>query len=211
MSLDRPCRFLGWLRLNEQSIAIWLEGIALVAIFFLELKEYRRLGRDKKEQREDWLSQMAVMQSQADDLVNSERAWIVAELVPQAVKFGDHWCRIVGSGYATVSTEEVLAGHNLRYKLKFANMGRTPAQIFGFTIRYRCLGESVTDLPENACGNQASTHPFEHLLAGNGDAVEIGDPHRGCRQVHRARVRCGQELEENRCHPRVGEIPAHVQ
>jgi len=168
--------FFQWLRTNEQSIAIWLEGIALVAIFFLELKEYRRQGRDKKEQHEEWLKQMAIMQSQADALVNSERAWVVAELVPQAVKFGDHWCRFVGSGHASMSTEEILAGHHLRYKLKFTNMGRTPAQIFSFTIRYSCLGEGVTDLPENAGGNQASTRPFEHLLAGNGEAVEIGEP-----------------------------------
>jgi hypothetical protein len=168
--------FFQWLRTNEQSIAIWLEGIALVAIFFLELKEYRRQGRDKKEQHEEWLKQMATMQSQADALVNSERAWVVAELVPQAVKFGDRWCRIVGSGHASMSTEEILAGHHLRYKLKFTNMGRTPAQIFSFTIRYSCLGEGVTDLPENAGGNQASTRPFEHLLAGNGEGVEIGEP-----------------------------------
>jgi hypothetical protein len=33
------------LALHEQLIAIWLEGIALVAIFFLELKEFRRQGR----------------------------------------------------------------------------------------------------------------------------------------------------------------------
>jgi hypothetical protein len=168
--------FLGWLRTNEQSIAIWLEGIALVAIFILELVEYKRQGRERIEQHKESAAQMAIMQSQADALVNSERAWVVAELVPQAAKFGDHWCRFVGSGHASMTPEEILAGHHLRHKLKFTNMGRTPAQIFSFTIRYSCLGEGVTDLPENAGGNQASTHPFEHLLAGNGEAVEIGDP-----------------------------------
>jgi hypothetical protein len=85
-----PWIVFDWLRTNEQSIAIWLEGIALVAIFFLELKEYRRQGRDKKEQHEEWLKQMAIMQSQADAakanaeaaklgaqaVLNSERAWV---------------------------------------------------------------------------------------------------------------------------------------
>jgi len=33
-----------WLRTNEQSVAVWLEGLALVAIFGLELKEYWRQG-----------------------------------------------------------------------------------------------------------------------------------------------------------------------
>ena len=166
-----------WLAAHEQSLAIWLEGVALVAIFILELVEYKRQGRERIEQHKESAAQMAIMQSQADALVNSERAWVVAELIPQAVKYGkDNWCRSVGDGIVGMSMEEVLAGHHLRYKLKFTNMGRTPAQIFGFTIRYTCLAEGVTDLPENAGGNQASARPFEHLLAGNGEAVEIGEP-----------------------------------
>jgi hypothetical protein len=75
-----------------------------------------------------------------------------------------------------MSTEEILAGDHLRYKLKLTNMGRTPAQIFGFTIRYSCLEEGVRDLPENAGGTHASSRPFEHLLGGNGQAVEIEEP-----------------------------------
>jgi hypothetical protein len=82
--------FLGWLRTNEQSIAIWLEGIALVAIFILELVEYKRQGRERIEQQKESAAQMAVMQVQADAakanavaaklsaqaVLNSERAWV---------------------------------------------------------------------------------------------------------------------------------------
>jgi hypothetical protein len=82
--------FLGWLRTNEQSIAIWLEGIALVAIFILELVEYRRQGRERIDQHRESAAQMAIMQSQADAakanaeaaklsaqaVLNSERAWV---------------------------------------------------------------------------------------------------------------------------------------
>ena len=74
-----------------------------------------------------------------------------------------------------MSTAEVLAGHHLKYKLKLTNMGRTPAQIFYFTIRYSCLGKGVTDLPENAGGSESSIRPFEYLLGG-GEAIEIGEP-----------------------------------
>jgi hypothetical protein len=166
-----------WLRTNEQSIAIWLEGLALVAIFGLELKEYKRQGRERKEQHEESAAQLKIMQSQADALVNSERAWVVAELVPQAVRFDNkHWCRIVGDGRVSMSIEEILAGHHLRYRLKLTNMGRTPAQIFGFTIRYSCLGEGIRDLPEDAGGIQASYRSFEQLLGANGQAVEIREP-----------------------------------
>ena len=160
---------------DHESLAVWLEGIALVFIFFLDWMEYRRQGRERAEQHAESAAQMKIMQRQADAMVNSERAWVVAELVPQAVKFGDHWCRFVGGGHASMSTEEILAGHHLRYKLKLTNMGRTPAQLFDFTIRYSCLGEGVTDLPENDGGTHTSYRSFEHLLAGNGEGIEIGE------------------------------------
>jgi hypothetical protein len=174
---------INWLKTYD-FIAIWLEGIALVAIFVWD-----RL--DSRKEHEETLAQMEIMRGQAlatetaanaatksaEALINSERAWIIAELIPQAVRTSDnHWCRFVGSGLVSMSTEEVLAGHHLRYKLKLTNMGRTPAQIFGFTIRYSCLEEGVRDLPDNAGGIQASSRPFEHLLGGDGQAIEIGEP-----------------------------------
>jgi len=169
---------------SHQYLALWLEGVALLAIFIWD-----RL--DSRKQHEETLAQMEVMRNQAratetaanaatksaEALINSERAWIIAELVSQAVRTSDnHWCRFVGSGLVSMSTEEVLAGHHLRYKLKLTNMGRTPGQIFDFRIRYSCLGEGVRDLPENDGGTQASYRPFEHLLGGNGQTVEIVEP-----------------------------------
>lgn len=85
------CSFLtsvfAWLRANEQSLAVWLEGLALVAIFWLELKEYKRQGRERKEQHDQMVAQMAIMQSQADAantsakaLICSERAWLLVEI-----------------------------------------------------------------------------------------------------------------------------------
>lgn len=83
-----------WLQAHEQSLAIWLEGLALVAIFGLELKEHKRQGRERKEQHEESAAQMAIMQSQADAirdnaiaakanaeaLINSERAWVLVDI-----------------------------------------------------------------------------------------------------------------------------------
>jgi hypothetical protein len=107
-----------WLLEHEQSVAIWLEGLALVAIFALELKEYFRQGRDRKEQHEQTLAQMEIMRNQAlatdtaakaalltaQSLVNSERAWI--KVVVQR------------KGYD--------------YFIKLRNVGRTPARIVGY-------------------------------------------------------------------------------
>jgi hypothetical protein len=108
----------------------------------------------------------------ADALINSERAWVIAELIPQALRFGGQWARFIGNNHVTLTTEELLAGHHLRYNLRFTNMGRTPAQIIGFAILYTCLGKDVTDLPENAAGQDVHYSPFE-LLLGDGKSIEI--------------------------------------
>jgi hypothetical protein len=168
---------------SHQYVALWLEGIALLAIFIWD-----RI--DAYQQHKQTLAQMEIMQNQAratetaanaatksaQALINSERAWVIAELIPQAVRASNNqWFRVLGNQHVQMSTEEVLAGHHLRYKFKLKNTGRTPAQIVNYTIRYSCLGEGVTDLPENAGGNQASYRSFEHLLEGNGQAIEIGE------------------------------------
>jgi len=51
---------------NHEWLAIWLEGVALVAIFFLDWREYKRQGRERTEQHEESAAQLAIMQSQAD-------------------------------------------------------------------------------------------------------------------------------------------------
>jgi hypothetical protein len=44
--------FLAWFSAHEY-VAIWLEGVALVAIFFLDWREYRKQGRERlKQERE---------------------------------------------------------------------------------------------------------------------------------------------------------------
>jgi len=172
-------RIVGWLGGHEQSLAIWLEGFALVAIFFLELKEYKRQGRERIEQHKESATQMAILQRQADALVNSERAWVIAELVPICVKFSD-WCRPAGNSWVTLSVEEILNGVHMRHKLKFTNMGRTPAHILRCKITYSCLGKGVTSLSggevtslsRGTVERQDSVRTFDHLL-GATDSIEV--------------------------------------
>jgi hypothetical protein len=78
--------FSDWLKANE-SVAVWLEGIALVLIFGLELREYRRQGVERKEQAIELAKQMAIAKDAADAakfsaqaVLNSERAWIEIKL-----------------------------------------------------------------------------------------------------------------------------------
>lgn len=115
----------------------------------------------------------ALLNAQA--IINSERAWVVVELVPVCAKFGNWWHRPAGNGWAAMSDEEILNGDHLKHKLKFTNMGRTPAHILGFQIGYSCLLEGVTDLPEGASGDIVKFHPFDHLLAASA-SEEVLEP-----------------------------------
>jgi hypothetical protein len=172
---------------SHQYIAIWLEGLALLAIFIWD-----RI--DSHQQHKQTLAQMEVMQNQtratetaanaasksAEALISSERAWIIAELIPICVEFGGLWSRPVGSNWATLSDEEILNGVHLRHKLKFTNMGRTPAHILRYKITYSCLGKGVTSLSggpvtsltRGTVERHDTARTFDHLL-GATDSIEV--------------------------------------
>jgi len=107
----------------------------------------------------------------ADALVNAERAWVIAELVPICANFGV-WCRPVGSSWVALSDEEILNGVHMRHKLKFTNMGRTPAHILRYQITYSCLDKGVTSLSGGIVTRQDSGCIFDHLL-GATDSIEV--------------------------------------
>jgi hypothetical protein len=169
---------------SYQYLALWLEGLALVLIFIWD-------RFDASAQHEQTLAQMEIMRNQtsatetaanaanksSEALINSERAWVVPELVHMAAKYGGKWHRLESYGPVAMSPEELLVGLHLRYRLKLTNMGRTPAQILGFTLVYTCLGMGVTDLPESGAGESVlrSYRSFEHLLAGDGLSIEVGE------------------------------------
>jgi hypothetical protein len=69
-----------WLRAYE-SLAIWLEGIALVAIFFLDWREYQRQGKEREEQHKETLEQMKIMERQ---MLATETATKAAETTASA-------------------------------------------------------------------------------------------------------------------------------
>jgi hypothetical protein len=63
--------------IKYEAVAVWIEGLALVAIFFLDWREFERQGREREEQHEETLAQMAAMQRQADGteiVANAARA-----------------------------------------------------------------------------------------------------------------------------------------
>jgi len=48
-----------------EPVAVWIEAVALVAIFGLDFSEFRRQGKDRKEQHDETIKQMQIMEKQA--------------------------------------------------------------------------------------------------------------------------------------------------
>src|SRR5437879_6360727 len=77
---------MGWLRAHE-FIAIWLEGIALVLIFFWDRLDSQSQHREMLAQIKATEKQIAASEKNAaaakataESIVNTERAWVMAEL-----------------------------------------------------------------------------------------------------------------------------------
>jgi hypothetical protein len=92
------------------------------------------------------LRTLGAIQRQADAMVNSERAWLVAELIPICNKFGNQWHRPAGNGWVPLSEDEILSGYHLRHSLKITNLGRTGASIDEVTLRNEFLEEDRSNL-----------------------------------------------------------------
>jgi hypothetical protein len=84
-----------------------------------------------------WVQARAAKAS-TDALVNAERARIIAELTPMAVRlaapFG--WSRFIRGRPVRMSKEEIDRGDHLLHSLKFINMGRTVAHISAYQIHF---------------------------------------------------------------------------
>lgn len=145
---------------NLPNIGLFFAGVAGIIVAICTLKI---IGR-----------QTVAIEKQADAQVNSERAWIIAELTPMAVKFNTvGWCRRVGSGWAAMSTEEVTRGEHLVHKLKFTNMGRTPAHILRYQIGYS-RDVDATGAELRMIDTKHSETVFDRLLGGD-DSIEVED------------------------------------
>jgi hypothetical protein len=146
---------------NLPNIGLLLAGIVGIVV---AIRTLTILGR-----------QTTAIEKQGDALISSERAWVIAELVPTCIKVGNNWYRMVIDGHVALSDEEILNGAYMNHVLKLTNMGRTPALILSYELDYSCLGEGVTTLRGGAIQMQRSQRLFEHVL-GAGESTEAPEP-----------------------------------
>jgi hypothetical protein len=103
-------------------------------------------------------------------VINSERAWIIAELVPEAYRDERRgWHHKDGKGFTYA---EALEGKHFMYSLRVLNTGRTPAQMLRYCLSYSCVEEGVTGFPEIGAEDTTEEGEFTAFVVNN-DAVEI--------------------------------------
>ena len=149
-----------WLRTNEQSLAIWIEGLALVAIFWLELKEYKRQGRDRIEYEKESAAQRKIAQDAADAakasaqaVLNSERAWIEISLGPPEIDPRD---------------DENVVLDLFVCSIQIKNHGRTIARVESVQIGTDTLDGPLPQEPSNLNATNF------HSILGSGQQETVG-------------------------------------
>jgi hypothetical protein len=143
------CAFLDWLT-KYQAVAIWLEGIALVAIFGLDWWNGRKGHEETLEQLRLSRFQADALQSSVQSVVNAERAWIMAEL-----SWNPHEKPRTILGSSSQGTGEPVLSTTVGIQLKCMNEGRTPGwiyEIYGHMEIISAETASITEPPENLEG-----------------------------------------------------------
>jgi hypothetical protein len=142
--------FLDWLT-KYQPVAIWLEGIALVAIFGLDWWNARTGHKETLEQLRLSRLQAGSLESSVRSVVNAERAWIMAELFwnPHKTVPGI----ILGS--SSQGTGEPVLSTTVGIQLQCRNEGRTPGWIYEIRGHMEIVSSKtglVTEPPKNLDG-----------------------------------------------------------
>jgi hypothetical protein len=138
---------VSWLK-DYEFVAVWLEGIALVAIFVLDWCERRDQRKERRQQHRETAEQLSVAirsadaaKASADAFINSERAWVMADIEHDSDKWSEHpkrnGVRIVSGSGAGGDTICFYA------QLVCRNEGRSPAWIDERRARF----EIVDSLP----------------------------------------------------------------
>jgi hypothetical protein len=111
-----------WLK-NHDWLAIWLEGIALVALFVVEFRQFRKSNKDTLEQLEITKKQAETARLTAQSVMNSERAWLMGDLAWRNDKgnliFVDN----------QTPPDQIKTSTHAEFVLTLRNDGRTPAWI----------------------------------------------------------------------------------
>ncbi len=123
-----------WLQASE-PIAVWLEAIALIAIFFLDWNERRENRKERREQHRETAAQLMVAQSQAEATKKSADAAIEAAL---AAKKSAEIAAALHRPFVGLSSVQLQSGWGTRlWDIAFVlkNYGTLPALNVGAVVK----------------------------------------------------------------------------
>jgi hypothetical protein len=131
-----------WLKTYE-SLAIWLEGIALVAIFVLDWRERMDQRQERQEQHRETAVQLDVSHRQVEAATESAEAAIEAALASK--KSAEISAALHRPFMGLLAVSLMAGGHGtdlwvIRFVLK--NFGTLPALNVGVAIEFFC-GEYI--------------------------------------------------------------------
>jgi hypothetical protein len=164
-----------WLQASE-PIAVWLEAIALIAIFFLDWKERKENRRERQEQHEENAAQLLVAQCQAEANKKSADAAIEASL---AAKKSAEIAADLHRPFIGLATVAIPGGTGARvwhFVFTIENYGTLPAQNVGVVVDFfidnaprgkKTESESVQIFPS------AEFHSNVELDLGNVELVPV--------------------------------------
>jgi hypothetical protein len=115
------------------------------------------------------LKTLGAINQQVGAMVNSDRAWLVVELKPHAVRASNgQWYRIDPEERAVLmSPAEIVKSEHLAHRLRFTNMGQTPAHVLCCEVGYSYVLAGGKESPLKA----PEEWPFDHTLAAGKSTV----------------------------------------
>jgi len=182
ITLQAMREFLGalaaWLK-NHESLAIWLEGIALVAIFYLDWRERRDQRKERKTQHEETATQLAASQKQVEAAIKSADAAIEAALAAKKSAEISAALHRPFMGLAAVRIEAGGFGADL-WTINFIlkNFGTLPALDVGTEIEFFAGDTSFAQMKEPSCVQvfpSAETKRIVHQHIANRLEIQMGE------------------------------------
>jgi len=130
-----------------EFIAIWLEGIALVAIFLLDWWEYRKQGADRIEQHKESVEQMEIMQSHANATRDSA---IAAKDGAEAAKANAEAARLNAEA-AKEMLELIISKERARIRVEITALKLALREALAHTVEYtiRLYGSTEARITES--------------------------------------------------------------
>lgn len=117
-----------------EALGVWVEAIALIAIFFLDWMERRDNRKDRDEQHRENAAQLETAQKQAEATKKSADAAIEAALA--AKKSADLTAALHRPFMGMVSAVTGWSGRVLEINFIFKNFGTLPAQGVGLAVDF---------------------------------------------------------------------------